>query len=203
MAGGLHDGPNGSAGRDTAGRDTASLIRRIRDAGGRHIAVGDTLNFRDTGGYPVTGGGVTRWRRLLRSDGLHRVDGDGLSVLGALGLRTVLDLRTNAEAQIAASPLDELAQTGALTMQVSLIGDDLDALPDDLSAIYDFITSLAADGLGVILISSELEEILGLSHRVLVMRRGRIVAELAGEAMTANAILAAAFADEPSGGVAA
>jgi protein-tyrosine phosphatase len=139
MAGGLHDGPNGSAGRDTAGRDTASLIRRIRDAGGRHIAVGGTLNFRDTGGYPVTGGGVTRWRRLLRSDGLHRVDGDGLSVLGALGLRTVLDLRTNAEAQIAASPLDELAQTGALTMQVSLIGDDLDALPDDLSAIYDFI----------------------------------------------------------------
>jgi simple sugar transport system ATP-binding protein/ribose transport system ATP-binding protein len=70
-------------------------------------------------------------------------------------------------------------------------------------AIYDFITSLAADGLGVILISSELEEILGLSHRVLVMRRGRIVAELAGEATTANAILAAAFADEPSDGVAA
>ena len=51
-------------------------------------------------------------------------------------------------------------------------------------AIYDFIASLAADGLGVILISSELEEILGLSHRVLVMRRGRVVAELAGDAMT-------------------
>src|SRR4051794_19454034 len=70
-------------------------------------------------------------------------------------------------------------------------------------AIYDFIASLVADGLGVILISSELEEILGLSHRVLVMRRGRLVAELAGEAMTESAILAAAFADEPSGGVAA
>jgi len=70
-------------------------------------------------------------------------------------------------------------------------------------AIYDFIASLAADGLGVILISSELEEILGLSHRVLVMRRGRVVAELAGDAMTESAILAAAFADEPSGGVAA
>ena len=56
-------------------------------------------------------------------------------------------------------------------------------------AIYDFITSLAADGLGVILISSELEEILGLAHRVLVMRRGRIVSELAGDAMTESAIL--------------
>ena len=67
-------------------------------------------------------------------------------------------------------------------------------------AIYDFLVELAADGLGVILISSELEEVLGLSHRVLVMRRGRIVAELDGDAMSESAILAAAFADEPSGG---
>ena len=44
-------------------------------------------------------------------------------------------------------------------------------------AIYDFLVELAADGRGVILISSELEEVLGLAHRVLVMRRGRIVAE--------------------------
>ena len=43
---------------------------------------------------------------------------------------------------------------------------------------------------------AELEEVLGLSHRVLVMRRGRIVAELEGEQMTEGAILAAAFADE-------
>ncbi|HEY6030135.1 MAG TPA: ATP-binding cassette domain-containing protein, partial [Gaiellaceae bacterium] len=63
-------------------------------------------------------------------------------------------------------------------------------------AIYDFLAELAANGLGIILISSELEEILGLAHRVLVMRRGRIVAELRDEAMTENAILAAAFADE-------
>ena len=35
--------------------------------------------------------------------------------------------------------------------------------------------------MGILLISSELEEILGLAHRVLVMRRGRIVAELAGD----------------------
>jgi ABC-type sugar transport system ATPase subunit len=61
-------------------------------------------------------------------------------------------------------------------------------------AIYDILTELAADGLGLIVISSELEEIIGLSHRVLVMRRGRIVAELAGEAMSEGAILGAAFA---------
>jgi simple sugar transport system ATP-binding protein/ribose transport system ATP-binding protein len=62
-------------------------------------------------------------------------------------------------------------------------------------AIYDFLTGLADEGLGVLLISSELEEVIGLSHRVLVMRRGRLVSELAGEAITEDAILAAAFAD--------
>ena len=62
-------------------------------------------------------------------------------------------------------------------------------------AIYDFLAGLAGEGLGVLLISSELEEVIGLSHRVLVMRLGRLVGELAGEAITEDAILAAAFGD--------
>ncbi len=60
-------------------------------------------------------------------------------------------------------------------------------------AIYDILVSLAAQGVGILLISSELEEILGLSHRVVVMRRGRTVATLTGAEMTEGAILAAAF----------
>jgi rhamnose transport system ATP-binding protein len=62
-------------------------------------------------------------------------------------------------------------------------------------AIYDLLVGLAKEGMGVLLISSEVEEILGLSHRVLVMRRSRIVAELRGEEMTESAILAAAFSE--------
>ncbi|MGN6796266.1 MAG: tyrosine-protein phosphatase [Streptosporangiaceae bacterium] len=142
MAGCLHDGLRRPA------TDTAGLIGRVRGTGDRHIAVAGTLNFRDTGGYPVTGGGSTRWRRLLRSDGLHRLDREGLRMLGALGLRTVLDLRTHAEAQIAPSPLDELARAGALTMQVSLIGADLDALPAELTEIYDFIIDQRGSAIG-------------------------------------------------------
>jgi rhamnose transport system ATP-binding protein len=61
-------------------------------------------------------------------------------------------------------------------------------------AIYDLLVALADEGLGVLLISSELEEVLGLAHRVLVMRAGRIVGELAGDQMTESAVLAAAFA---------
>lgn len=44
--------------------------------------------------------------------------------------------------------------------------------------IYHFIQRLTKQGIAVILISSELEEIIGLSHRVLVMREGHCVAEL-------------------------
>jgi ABC-type sugar transport system ATPase subunit len=70
------------------------------------------------------------------------------------------------------------------------------------SQIAELIVKLAADGMGVLLISSEIEEVLGLAHRVLVMRNGRIVAEYAGEAATPDAVMRAAFAavDVPSGG---
>ena len=59
--------------------------------------------------------------------------------------------------------------------------------------LYQLLVSFAAGGLAILLISNEIEEILGLSHRVLVMRGGRLVAEFAGEAMTEEAIVAAAF----------
>jgi simple sugar transport system ATP-binding protein/ribose transport system ATP-binding protein len=70
-------------------------------------------------------------------------------------------------------------------------------------SIYELITQLARDGVGVLLISSEVEEILGLAHRVLVMRGGRVVAELDGEAITEANILAAAFATAATDGAAA
>jgi simple sugar transport system ATP-binding protein/ribose transport system ATP-binding protein len=62
-------------------------------------------------------------------------------------------------------------------------------------AIYDLIVGLAEQGTAVLLISSELEEVLGLAQRMLVMRRGRIVKELSSEEMNESAILAAAFSE--------
>ena len=41
------------------------------------------------------------------------------------------------------------------------------------AAIYETIAGLARAGMGVVVVSSELEEVLGLSHRVLVLSRGR------------------------------
>jgi rhamnose transport system ATP-binding protein len=67
-------------------------------------------------------------------------------------------------------------------------------------AIYELLATLTGRGLGVLLISSDVEEILGLAHRVLVMRGGRVAAELTGDGMTEAAILGAAFGtDHPPG----
>jgi ABC-type sugar transport system ATPase subunit len=63
-------------------------------------------------------------------------------------------------------------------------------------AIYELIVALAGEGLAVLLISSEIEEVLGLADRVLVMRRGRIVAEFDGDAIAEEPILRAAFGSE-------
>lgn len=54
-------------------------------------------NFRDLGGYPARDGMITRWRTLYRADGLHRLGGSDLEVVRTLGLRTVIDLRSQAE----------------------------------------------------------------------------------------------------------
>lgn len=59
--------------------------------------------------------------------------------------------------------------------------------------IYRLIVEIAASGVGVLLISNEIEEILGLSHRCVVMRLGEVMAELVGEELTEGNILAAAF----------
>ena len=54
-------------------------------------------NFRDMGGYKAADGRTTKWRNLFRADGLQRLTPDDIEVLRPLGLRTVIDLRTEAE----------------------------------------------------------------------------------------------------------
>ncbi len=63
-------------------------------------------------------------------------------------------------------------------------------------AIYELIHGLAADGMAVLLISSELEEVIGLSHRVFVVRRGRLTLEIDGADANEDNVMRAAFGDD-------
>ncbi|HET9316506.1 MAG TPA: ATP-binding cassette domain-containing protein, partial [Vicinamibacteria bacterium] len=60
--------------------------------------------------------------------------------------------------------------------------------------IYELIARLAGQGLAVILVSSELPEVLGLSHRVLVLSQGRPTATLEAAEATPERVMAAATA---------
>ncbi|MDX2064679.1 MAG: sugar ABC transporter ATP-binding protein [Fimbriimonadaceae bacterium] len=62
--------------------------------------------------------------------------------------------------------------------------------------IYNLILRFAADGLACLVISSEMTELIGLCHRVLVMRQGEIVAELHGAQLTERDIMLAAAQTE-------
>jgi ribose transport system ATP-binding protein len=62
------------------------------------------------------------------------------------------------------------------------------------AAIYETITSLARSGMAVIVVSSDLEEVMGLSHRVLVLARGRNMGILEGPEVTNVAIMELATA---------
>jgi ribose transport system ATP-binding protein len=55
--------------------------------------------------------------------------------------------------------------------------------------IYEFIAALAAAGKSVILISSEMAEVIGLCDRVMVMKSGRVVGELSGAEIGEEAIV--------------
>jgi ABC-type sugar transport system ATPase subunit len=58
--------------------------------------------------------------------------------------------------------------------------------------IYQIISDLAADGMCILLISSELPEILGMSDRALVMREGRLVGEFTRVQASEEILLASA-----------
>ncbi|MCD9020704.1 sugar ABC transporter ATP-binding protein [Cohnella silvisoli] len=61
------------------------------------------------------------------------------------------------------------------------------------SAIYEMISDLACAGYGIILVSSEMPEIIGMCDRVAVMREGRITAVLSQKGLSQEAILKASM----------
>lgn len=69
--------------------------------------------------------------------------------------------------------------------------------------IYRLIRALAAEGVAVLMISSELPEIIGLCDRVLVMKEGRVMGALTADALSEEAIMTLATADAPARGEAA
>jgi protein-tyrosine phosphatase len=123
----------GGADRSILGMGDIQDIISARD---RHIRLAGLFNLRDAGGFPTVAGGRVRWRTLFRSDALGNLDQDGIATLAEFGLRTIVDLRTHIEAELAPSAV---AGLDAQTIHISLLSGDLQALPYELGEIYRYM----------------------------------------------------------------
>ncbi len=61
--------------------------------------------------------------------------------------------------------------------------------------IHGLIRRLAAQGMGVLMISSELPEILGMSDQIVVLREGTVVAEYDARTADAHVVMTAALGE--------
>ena len=87
----------------------------------------------------------------------------------------------------------------ALTRDLSIFLFDEPTVGIDVGAkveVYEFMKRLVDDGAAVVIVSSELPEVLSLSNRLYVMHHGHIVAELTGDQKTEQNVLASFFRDK-------
>jgi ABC-type sugar transport system ATPase subunit len=85
-----------------------------------------------------------------------------------------------------------IAQSRLWVLDEPTRGIDIAAKVD----IYELIGRVAAEGKAVLIMSSELPELFGITDRILVMRRGRLVADLVTSETTPEAVMQLAAVDE-------
>jgi rhamnose transport system ATP-binding protein len=134
--------------------------------------------------------------RALSRFGLVRRGAERRRVTEALGRVAAAQVLEAAPATLSGGNQQKLLFARSILIEPSVLIADEPTRGVDVGAkrdLYELLVSLAAEGMAILLISNEMEEILGLAHRVIVMRSGRVVAELRGDAMSEAAILAASF----------
>lgn len=77
--------------------DELDRVAAVVDHPERRVPFANVFNFRDLGGYALADGRTTQWGRIFRADGLQRLDDADLELVDAIGIRTVIDLRTSNE----------------------------------------------------------------------------------------------------------
>ncbi len=206
----------GFAGLVGAGRtELGEAIAGLREVGGGRVIVeGEPLPTNDP--RAAVGRGVAYLSEDRRGRGLVL----GMSIaanitLASLGRHGALRLDREAERRATArrveqlniklgSPTDPVRTLSGGNQQKVVLAKWLETEPRvlildeptrgvDVGAkeeIYRLIRDLAAAGLACVLISSEMNELIGLAHRIAAMRGGRLVATLDGPTATERQIMA-------------
>lgn len=88
----------------------------------RHLVLEGAFNMRDLGGVPTADGYQVKTGKLFRADALHNLTAPDLEVLGAYGIASVVDLRTDDE--IGTFGKARLVEHGVRHLHIPLMGDE-------------------------------------------------------------------------------
>jgi simple sugar transport system ATP-binding protein len=120
-----------------------------------------------------------------------------MEMVGALSISTPgLDVQARA---LSGGNQQKLVIGKWLNSQVKILLMDEPTRGIDIEAkgqVYELVRNLASQGISVIFVSSEIDEVLEVSDRILVLNSGRVVADDAVAQMTLENVLAAAMSAE-------
>ena len=145
---------------------------------GQSIAIASVPNLRDLGGWPTRGGGRVRWGLLYRSTELGRLAGADMAAFAALGIRSVYDLRTEAER----STQPDRLPPGTEYVVADVVADLVDAAPAQLFKVAtdpQAAEALLGGGKGLALFEEGYREIVSLPSASAAYRR--LFSDLTGE----------------------
>ncbi len=114
----------------------------------RHVPfAAGVFNVRDLGGLAAMGGSTLRRGVAFRADGLHRLPPEEIERLSGLGVRTVVDLRSDGELEVAAS----VAADGIVVLHLPVLRhvwshDSLDESDDAVSFLVDRYLEMLDEG---------------------------------------------------------
>jgi rhamnose transport system ATP-binding protein len=134
-------------------------------------------------------------KRLSRFGLIHRADERRLAATWARRLQLRFSRLRNAVSTLSGGNQQKvvLAKWLARTPQLLIIDEPTRGIDVGTKAeVHRILDGLVADGMAVLMISSELPEVLGMADRVLVLREGRLTAELTREEADENTVMRSA-----------
>lgn len=144
------------------------------------------MSIRNNVGLP----GLKRFQKLLGFANFRKQKRDSLSMRDRLTIKSPSDLQVSKF--LSGGNQQKVVIGKWLAMKPKLLLMDEPTRGIDIGAkqeIYELMESLAAEGMGILVVSSELEEIMGISDRIFVMHEGKLNGPLARADFSEEAIM--------------
>jgi ribose transport system ATP-binding protein len=169
---------------DSQALGIAVIHQELNDVPGMSVAENIGLGLH----YPKHAGVLVNWRRL------RRLASETLARLGETGIRPEAPVGT---LSVAHQRMVMIARALYARARVIVLDEPTGSLSaEEVAHLHEVVRSLAAQGVGIVYVTHRLSEIFELTHRVVVMRDGRVVDERPTAGFDARSLIAAITGEE-------